>query len=234
MNDDDEEDNGQTEEEIEQGVADFVVELTEHIEELKGQRYLRKNPSASQIEQLTALARKMIEDEAYPDAEKLLLSNCPGCYDPVLLSHPEHGEEAINILLSWSDNEEYGIDYLLLTGGISDNLCIQDLLKKPRAKQLAEALKSLPSRGQQGGCDYSDNQALLRALAQLYPDLIKQTATAQAYFNPTAAAKKPSSAAKKSSPKGKKKEEEGGCLASLVGLAIVVFVIWIIYKALIA
>lgn len=38
-------------------------------------------------------------------------------------------------------------------------------------------------------------------------------------------------AAKKSSPKGKKKEE-GGCLASLLGFAIVVFVIWVIYKAL--
>jgi hypothetical protein len=230
---DDENEDGLTEEEIEQGVADFVAELTEHIEELKEQRFLRKSPSASQIEQLKALARKMIEDEDYPDAEKLLLINCPACYDPVLLSHPDHGERAINILLSWNDNEDYGVDYLFLGGGISDNLCIQDLLKKPRANQLAEALKSLPSWRQQGGCDYSENQALLRALVQLYPELIKQTATAQSYFDPTAAAKKkPTAAAKKTRPKGKKKEE-GGCLASLVGLAIVVFVIWMIYKALI-
>jgi hypothetical protein len=228
----DEVEDGLTEEEIEQGCADFVEELTDHIEELKEERFLRKSPSVSQINQLKALARKaMIEDEETPDVEQLLRITCPDCYQPVLLSHPDHGEEAITIVSSWSLNEESGTYYLPLDDCAFNSFCIQDLLKKPKPEQMAEALKTLSSWQRGSDNEVSENQALLRALVQLYPDLIKQTAKAQAYFNPTAAAGEPKSAAKKPRSKGKKKEE-GGCMASLLGLAIVVFVIWIIYKAL--
>jgi hypothetical protein len=228
----DEEEDGLTEEDIEEAVAGFVEDLTGHIDDLKERRWLRKSPSDSQINKLKALARKaMIESGDTPDPEQSLRITCPDCYQPVLTSHPDHGEEAIAIACFWTDSEEYDTNYLNISDCEFEDLSVQDLLKKPKPEQVAEALKTLPSR--KGGSDneVSENRALLRALVQLYPDLVKQTAKAQAYFNPTAAAQKPSPAAKKSNPKGKKKKE-GGCLASLVGLATIVFVIWMIYKAL--
>lgn len=221
----DEEEDGLTKEEIEEEVAGFIEDLTGHVDELKERRWLRKNPSVAQINQLKALARKaMIEEGDTPDPEQSLRIVCPDCYQPVLTSHPDHGEEAIAIACFWTDSEEYDTNYLNISDCEFEDLSIQDLLKKPKPEQVAEALKMLPIRGGGSDNEVSENQALLGVLAQLYPELIKQTAKAQAYLNPTAEAKKPNS-------KGKKKEE-GGCLASMVGLAIVVFVLWVIYKAL--
>lgn len=175
----DEEEDGLTEEDIEEEVAGFVEDLTLIIEDLTERRWLRKSPSDSQINKLKALARKeMIENGDAPDPEQSLKINYPDCYQPVLTSHPDQGEEAIAIACFWTDSEECDINYLNISDCIFEELSVQDLLKKPKPEQVAEALKMLPRR--EGGSDnaVSENQALLRALVQLYPDLVKQTAKA--------------------------------------------------------
>ncbi len=149
--------------------------------------------------------------------QELIFSNCR---ETVEEKYPDNFEEALMYMDYFEDENIVGDGFNFG----NQTLCFSDVLHQPALEQIAIVLKSNPSIGTSED-EEKDNKKLARALGKRFPQLIKQTPDALAFFNPKAPVPKSNpKATSKSRTKQKKNGKAGcGCLIILIIVAAVIY-----------
>ena len=156
----------------------FKENLPSELEALKNGGGLLRDPSPEQISKILDEAEIDLRARRYSMDENIIKNACPECFDPIALENPTEYEDATLLLGDFQEIE----DFLYDSDGRLET--ISDVLSAPSIAQLVAVLKTFKNGYETSESEGANNRKLVKRIAKLFPELVKDTPEARKFFNP--------------------------------------------------